>query len=81
MERLDDQDRCPICAALENLSKDILCKRKSGELVFGSNEGIVSFDPVQLTDGLRKIPESLRITNLTIGDSREKQGFRQGYCL
>lgn len=24
MERLDDQDRCPICAALENLSKDIL---------------------------------------------------------
>lgn len=55
------------------------CKRKSGELVFGSNEGIVSFDPVQLTDGLRKIPESLRITNLTIGDSREKQGLQVGF--
>ena len=39
----------------------------------------MALDPVQLTDGLRKIPESLRITNLTIGDSREKQGLQVGF--
>uniref|UniRef100_UPI004027CA44 ligand-binding sensor domain-containing protein n=1 Tax=Parabacteroides distasonis TaxID=823 RepID=UPI004027CA44 len=82
LSRLDIQNRHIVNYTTANglLSNEFMggacCKRKSGELVFGSNEGIVSFDPVQLTDGLRKIPESLRITNLTIGDSREKQGLR-----
>ena len=84
LSRLDIQNRHIVNYTTANglLSNEFMggacCKRKSGELVFGSNEGIVSFDPVQLTDGLRKIPESLRITNLTIGDSREKQGLQAG---
>lgn len=82
LSRLDIHDRHIVNYTTANglLSNEFMggacCKRKSGELVFGSNEGIVSFDPAQLTDGLRKIPESLRITNLTIGDSREKQGLQ-----
>ena len=85
LSRLDIQNRHIVNYTTANglLSNEFMggacCKRKSGELVFGSNEGIVSFDPVQLTDGLRKIPESLRITNLTIGDSREKQGLQVGF--
>lgn len=60
LSRLDIQNRHIVNYTTANglLSNEFMggacCKRKSGELVFGSNEGIVSFDPVQLTDGLRK---------------------------
>lgn len=55
------------------------CKRKSGELVFGSNAGLVSFDPERLTKDLGKTPESLRITKLTVGSSQEEQGLEVNF--
>lgn len=85
LNRLDMHDRQIVNYSTANglLSNEFIagacCRRKSGELVFGSNTGLVSFDPRRLTADLRKVPQALRITNLVIGGSPGKQDLRVGF--
>lgn len=55
------------------------CKRKSGELVFGTTAGIVSFYPSRLEAELRKTPESLSITNFSVEGTRGDESLRVGF--
>lgn len=42
------------------------CKRRSGEIVFGSNRGIVSFNPARIQEGYRKMAHSPLITEVSV---------------
>lgn len=49
------------------------CKRRSGEIVFGSNRGIVSFNPARIQEGYRKIAHSPLITEVTVDEVKQPE--------
>lgn len=78
ISRLDTHTRQIINYSTANglLSNEFIagacCKRKSGEIVFGSNRGIVSFDPARIQEGKRKIAHSPLISDVYLSDKRLK---------
>lgn len=85
LSRLDTRERKIVNYSTANglLSNEFIagacCERRSGELVFGSNAGIVSFHPSCLEAELRKTPESLAITSCSVEGVRGSESLRVGF--